>query len=44
MNKGFDCVTAERWKKWVNHVQQKVEDQYWEHDGLYEAMVDRFYH
>ena len=38
VNEGF----PERWKKLVNHVQQKIEDHYWEHDGLYETMVDRF--
>ena len=42
VNEGFSCVTPERWKKLVNHVQQKIEDHYWEHDGLYETMVDRF--
>ena len=42
VNEGFNCVTPERWKKLVHHVQQKVEDHYWEHDGLYETMIDRF--
>ena len=28
--------------KLVNHVEQKVKDHYWEHDGLYEIMIDRF--
>ena len=41
VNEGFSCVTPERWKKLVNHVQQKIEDHYWEHDGLCETMVDR---
>ena len=42
MSEGFGCVTPERWKKLVDHVQQKVEDHYWEHDGLYETMIDPF--
>ena len=42
MNEGFGCVTPERLKKLVDHVQQKVEDHYWEHDGLYETMIDQF--
>ena len=42
VNEGFSCVTPERWKKLVNHVEEKVEDHYWEHDGLYETMIDRF--
>lgn len=42
VNEGFSCVTPEKWKKLIDHVQQKVENHYWEHDGLYETMVDPF--
>ena len=42
VNEGFSSVTPERWKKLVNHVQQKIEDHYWEHEGLFETMIDRF--
>ena len=35
-------MTPERWNKLVDHVQQKVEDHYWEHDGLDETMIDPF--
>ena len=42
VNEGFGCVIPERWKKLVDHVQRKVEDHYWEHDGLYETMIDPF--
>ena len=33
---GFDVVTPERWADLVRHVQEKVEDHYWEVDGLTE--------
>ena len=42
VNEGFGCVTPERWNKLVDHVQQKVKDHYWGHDGLYETMIDPF--
>lgn len=29
-------MTAERWKKLIEHVRDKVEDHYWEKDDLYE--------
>ena len=41
VHEGFHCVTPLKWKRMVHHVQQ-IEDHYWEHDGLYETMVDRF--
>ena len=45
VNEGFSCMTV-RWKKLVNHVEEeveeKVEDHYWEHDGLYKTMIDKF--
>lgn len=39
---GFDVVTAEWWGKLVDHVQDKVEEHYWTHDGLYESLVEEF--
>ena len=30
----FDEVTPDRWKSLIAHVQEKVEDHYWEADGL----------
>ena len=31
---GFEVVTPERWASLVKHVQEKVEDHYWQVDGL----------
>ena len=39
---GFAKVTADRWKKLIVHVQEKVEDHYWSCDGLYEQYTNRF--
>ncbi len=30
----FTVVTPDRWKSLITHVQQKVENHYWEVDGL----------
>ena len=35
IHEGFSCVTPERWKKLVTHVEQKIEDHYWERYGLF---------
>ena len=35
-HKGFEVVTPEHWASFVKHVQDKVEDHYWEIDGLAE--------
>ena len=35
-------MTPDRWKKLIKHVQEKIEDHYWEHDGLYEDMMEWF--
>ena len=40
--KGFELVTAERWKKLIKHVEDKVENHYWEKDGLYEEQAFEF--
>ena len=42
MKEGFQHVTAECWRSLVRHVEEKVEDHYWQHDGLYEEQVDEF--
>ena len=39
VKEGFQHVTAESWRR---HVEEKVEDHYWQHDGLYEEQVDEF--
>ena len=39
---GFATVTADRWKKLVVHVREKVEDHYWSCDGLYEQYTSHF--
>ena len=39
---GFEVVTADRWKKLIRHVREKVEDHYWSCDGLYEQRIQRF--
>ena len=40
--KGFELVIAERWKKLIKHVEDKVENHYWEKDGLYEEQALEF--
>ena len=32
--KEFELVAAERWKKLIKHVEDKVENHYWEKDRL----------
>lgn len=39
---GFGVVTATRWSKLIKHVEEKVEDHYWECEGLHRRFVDRF--
>ena len=39
---GFEKVTPERWQSLIKHVEQKVEDHYWEADGLNEELLERF--
>ena len=34
--KKFLYLTADRWKKLIKHVREKVKDHYWSCDGLYE--------
>ena len=42
VEEGFQYVTAEHWRSLIKHVEEKVEDHYWQHDGLYEQQVDEF--
>ena len=39
---GFKMVTPEAWRKKIEHVREKVEDHYWEKDGLYEEHTFEF--
>ena len=39
---GFDIVTPQRWQSLITHVKEKVEDHYWEADGLHEELLERF--
>ena len=39
---GFETVTPERWQALIKHVHKKVEDHYWEADGLNEELLERF--
>ena len=39
---GFEKVTPERWQSLIKHVEQKVEDHYWEADGLNEELLEWF--
>ena len=39
---GFEAVTSERWQSLIKHVQEEVEDHYWEQDGLHEEFLERF--
>jgi len=34
----FEAVTPKRWQSLIKHVQEKVEDHYWEQDGLHEEL------
>ena len=38
----FEEVTPARWKSLIAHVQEKVEDHYWEVDGLQMELVEEF--
>ena len=39
---GFTAVTADRWISLIAHVKEKVEDHYWETDGLQMELVEEF--
>ena len=42
MYEGFDKVTPQRWQSLIKHVEEKVENHYWEADGLNEELLERF--
>jgi len=39
---GFEKVTSQEWQSLITHVEEKVEDHYWEADGLHEELLERF--
>ena len=39
---GISLVTPIRWKKIIEHTRNKLEDHYWDKDGLYELMIEDF--
>ena len=39
---GFAHVGSEEWEKLVQHVQNKVEDKFWEDDALQESYIEEF--
>ena len=39
---GFAHVESEEWEKLVQHVQNKVEDKFWEEDALQESYIEEF--
>ena len=39
---GFEAVTSERWQSLIKHVQEEVDDHYWEQDGLHEELLECF--
>ena len=42
VHEGFVKVTPERWQSLIKHVEEKVENHYWEADGLNEELLERF--
>ena len=42
MHEGFGIVTPQRWQSLITHVEEKVEDHYWEADGLIEELLEQF--
>lgn len=42
VHEGISLVTPIRWKKIIEHTRNKVEDHYWDKDGLYELMIEDF--
>ena len=41
-HEAFQVVTPERWSSLIAHVQEKVEDHYWDSDGLQMELVEQF--
>ena len=42
MREGFGIVTPQLWQSLITHVEEKVEDHYWEADGLNEELLEQF--
>ena len=42
VHEGISLVTPMKWKKIIQHTRNKVEDHYWDKDGLYELMIEAF--
>ena len=42
MHEVFGIVTPQRWQSLITHVEEKVEDHYWEADGLNEELLEQF--
>ena len=39
---GFWIVTPQQWQSLITHVEEKVEDHYWDADGLNEEPLEQF--
>ena len=42
MYEGFEIVTPQRWQSLITDVKEKVEDHYWDTDGLNEELLEPF--
>ena len=42
VHEGFIKVTPEQWQSLIKHIEEKVENHYWEADGLNEELLERF--
>ena len=42
VHEGISNITPLKWKKIIEHTRKKVEDHYWDKDGLYELMIEDF--
>ena len=42
VHEGFSIVTPKRWQSLIKHVEEKVENHNWEHDGLNEELLECF--
>ena len=42
MYEGLEIVTPRRWQSLITHVEEKVEDHYWDCDGVNEELLEPF--
>ena len=42
MHEGSGIVTPQRWQSLITHVEEKVEDHYWDADGLNTELLEQF--